>query len=202
MSVISGIYAGIHLALWNHDFPTRSESLLWKMSATTRGVPALVFVIVVNGFWLVIYVACFLRMKKHLTETKILGTAFGKSFTKKLERVLRTLGRCRKSVYRAIDNIDVSPGALLDKVDKIRGAKANASKTSKCCYWTIFVTIVVPYYTVFAAPYAACLASIVAAVVLYGFSRIYIVAESFLSLRHVPIGVYQDVSWAQYIPHM
>ncbi|KAL8809114.1 MAG: hypothetical protein Q9200_003705 [Gallowayella weberi] len=37
---------------------------------------------------------------------------------------------------------------------------------------------------------------------LYFFSRVFIIVESFISLRHVPIGVYTDVGWSKYIPHM
>ena len=33
-------------------------------------------------------------------------------------------------------------------------------------------------------------------------SRVYVIVESFLSLRHVPIGVYDVVTWANYIPHL
>ena len=36
----------------------------------------------------------------------------------------------------------------------------------------------------------------------YIVSRIYIVVESFISLRHVPIGVYAAVPWVQAIPHV
>ena len=36
----------------------------------------------------------------------------------------------------------------------------------------------------------------------YALSRIYIVAESFIGLRHVPIGVYAAVPWVQAIPHV
>lgn len=37
---------------------------------------------------------------------------------------------------------------------------------------------------------------------LYVVSRVYIVVESFISLRHVPIGVYAAVPWSNYIPHI
>ena len=40
-----------------------------------------------------------------------------------------------------------------------------------------------------------------AAILLYGFSRVFLIVESFISMRHVPVGVYDDVSWARYIPH-
>ena len=38
--------------------------------------------------------------------------------------------------------------------------------------------------------------------VAYALSRIYLVAESFIGLRHVPIGVYAAVPWVQAIPHV
>ena len=38
--------------------------------------------------------------------------------------------------------------------------------------------------------------------VLYALSRLYIVAEAFIGLRHVPIGVYAAVPWVQAIPHV
>lgn len=37
---------------------------------------------------------------------------------------------------------------------------------------------------------------------IYALARIFIVVESFLSLRHVPIGVYAAVPWVQNIPHI
>ncbi|KAL8746503.1 MAG: hypothetical protein Q9190_001477 [Brigantiaea leucoxantha] len=37
---------------------------------------------------------------------------------------------------------------------------------------------------------------------LYCFGRVFIVVESFASLRHVPKGVYEDVRWVQWIPHL
>jgi hypothetical protein len=37
--------------------------------------------------------------------------------------------------------------------------------------------------------------------VAYGCARLYIVIESFLSLRRVPIGVYYTPSWLQMVPH-
>ena len=36
----------------------------------------------------------------------------------------------------------------------------------------------------------------------YTLSRIYIVIEAFISLRHVPIGVYASIPWLQEIPHI
>jgi hypothetical protein len=47
---------------------------------------------------------------------------------------------------------------------------------------------------------AGCI--IIGALILYIFARIFVIIESFISIRHVPIGVYADPSWARYIPHL
>jgi len=36
----------------------------------------------------------------------------------------------------------------------------------------------------------------------YCAARAFLVVEAFISLRHVPMGVYQVVNWASYIPHI
>jgi hypothetical protein len=36
----------------------------------------------------------------------------------------------------------------------------------------------------------------------YALSRFFIVVESFISLRHVPIGVYATPAWIQTLPHL
>ena len=38
--------------------------------------------------------------------------------------------------------------------------------------------------------------------VLYGLSRVYLLVESFVSLRYVPVGVYVVIPWLQGIPHI
>ena len=37
---------------------------------------------------------------------------------------------------------------------------------------------------------------------IYIFSRVYLVVESFISLRHLPIGVFAAVPWVQVILHI
>ncbi len=36
---------------------------------------------------------------------------------------------------------------------------------------------------------------------LHGLARLYLITEVFLSMRYMPIGVYDDVQWSNYIPH-
>jgi hypothetical protein len=47
-----------------------------------------------------------------------------------------------------------------------------------------------------------CKAVIPFLIFFYGLSRVYIVVEAFISLRHVLIGVYSAVPWTQSIPHI
>ena len=39
-------------------------------------------------------------------------------------------------------------------------------------------------------------------IIFYALSRVYLVVESFISLRHVPIGAYAAIPWVQAIPHI
>jgi hypothetical protein len=66
--------------------------------------------------------------------------------------------------------------------------------------WARWLGIYVPLISL------AIIASIifVSAVLLYVAARLFIVVESFISLRHVPIGVYRtpNTNFMSYIPHL
>jgi hypothetical protein len=46
------------------------------------------------------------------------------------------------------------------------------------------------------------LLGVVGGLLIYIPARVYVVVESFLSIRHVPMGVYKASTWANYIPHL
>ena len=129
--LLASLYGGIHLALWNHDFPTSVESLLWRISAAT------------------------------LTSAPILL-------------------------------LFLFPGAVLTFVLEI-GLEKIFPRFSKGIWdsWGEWVAI------------CMFLVAGAAAMLLYIFARVFIVVESFISLRHVPIGVYEGgLGWSKYIPHL
>jgi hypothetical protein len=80
----------------------------------------------------------------------------------------------------------------------------------------ILILICAPFYYLFFAVYGrisylpgglgwlATLASIFTPIIaaMYIFARGFLVLESFISLRSVPIGVYTAVPWANYLPHI
>lgn len=177
--VLGTVYAGVHLALWDYRFPTRVESLLWKISATSlAGLPALyvlfgVFIMPVVWLLKINYITYARRkmwLDKVLTRrrhrwaiTQVLVTVLAWS--------LSLLKLTRKSCSWISDMLEsVTPEIVFD----------------------ILLTIVYTGIIILAG----------FAILLYGFGRVYIVVESFISLRRVPVGVYGAVNWAQYIPHL
>ena len=248
ISAISGIYAGIHLALWNHDFPTRAEKIMWKISATTLGVPAAILSILAVFMTFMFYVMLFMTVGQNVGKNKKciafferlketlgpLGSCLG-CFFHWIHLGLQTLGTGLKYVFRGIGTglraickafvwilrplwtlLTTAAQAIgkwyqtLD--DRRRDENGRVSPLGTFNYCMAVVILPLPLWLAIGALLVAGFAlgvalsspffAIPGAVVLYFFARGYIVVESFLSLRHVPIGVYQDVSWAQYIPHL
>ena len=63
MMLLSALYGGVHLSLWNYDFPTRTEVLLWRISAIALGsLPGYFFGVGVIGL-AIVYVLSGLVMK-------------------------------------------------------------------------------------------------------------------------------------------
>lgn len=122
------VYGGIHLSVWNFEFPSGTERLLWRIASIGIGATSPVLFAVGLG------------MKILLELVKI----------------------------------------LVEIVSGRRQSKKQWRDVGESIY-----------------PYMGALA-----VLFYALARVYIVVESFVSLRHVPIGVYLTPSWLQMIPHV
>lgn len=122
------VYGGIHLSVWNFEFPSGTERLLWRIASIGIGATSPVLFAVGLGMKIL------LELVKILVETV--------SGRRQSKKQWRDVG---ESIYPCM-------GAL--------------------------------------------------AVLFYALARVYIVVESFISLRHVPIGVYSTPSWLQMIPHV
>ena len=183
MMLLSALYGGVHLSLWNYTFPTRTESLMWRISAVALGsLPGflvgamglgLVVGIVVVPFWITALVV--------------------ETFTIPWSSILR-LGRRRSPV----DSTERQWSRLMAFEAKENDYPTLASSTFS---WLkqqlpsvgrLLLAILLSPLTIV----CLCLP------ILYFLSRIYIVVESFISLRHVPVGVYVGVGWSRYIPHL
>ena len=184
MMLLSALYGGVHLSLWNYTFPTRTENLMWSVSAIALGsLPGfldgamglgLVVGIVVVPFW----------------RTALIVEP---SFTIPWSSILR-LGRRRSTV----DSTERQWSRLMAFEAKDNDYPNLASSTF---LWLkeqlpsvgrLVLAILLSPWTIV----CVCIP------VLYFLSRIYIVVESFVSLRHAPVGVYVGVGWSIYIPHL
>ena len=131
--LLASLYGGIHLALWNYDFPTPEESLFWRISAATLGSAPVLLVLLPLIF-----------------ETAAI--------------LIHWLQKIFPRFCSVAGNIWESWGEDV----------------------AVFMSIM----------------AVAAAMLLYILARIFIVVESFISLRHVPTGVYEGgLGWSKYIPH-
>ncbi|KAL9608910.1 MAG: hypothetical protein Q9167_006279 [Letrouitia subvulpina] len=157
LALLGLLYGGIHLFLWDSVFPTRAESLLWKISAVTLlAVPALT--VLMAGTWLGGQKLRFLFSSRRALK--------------------RRVGTSRREKERP--RVDAGAGA------------SRENRTKAGVKWEMLLFPV--WYMLILLLWGA--------IALYCFGRVFIVVESFISLRHVPMGAYQDVGWPKYIPHL
>lgn len=170
LSLLGSLYGGIHLALWNYDFPTSRETFLWRFSAATLASASVIFLLVALLTFAYDGYEKYSERREERAQKSYRNDAFQRappssSSTNWLRKTLR--GFC--SGVRSIWIRDM--------------------------FWIreMFRRVVILIFAL----------AVVAAVLLYIFARIFIVVESFISLRHVPIGVYEGgLGWSKYIPHL
>ena len=151
--LLASFYGGIHLALWSYDFPSRVESLLWRISG--------VALVLVQA--LVVPVPLFYIAKKKY-----------KNYSR------------RRRQAELPPRLPIS----IDWLQKFFAKFCSGVRSKKEFWWKYLFR----YGLV-------CLGGPVA--LMYIFARVFIVVESFISLRHVPIGVYEGgLGWSRYIPHL
>lgn len=175
------VYAGIHLSLWNHQFPSRAEMLLWKISGCALGGPfAALIVFAVSLYPLVRPIR---KDPDHFKEDS--------QEVRKLPlvRLIVFFIMCRNAM------IGEEEDRLLHKLaSKCSGTLAVIVDILDSLVTIGMDLIKITFYAlVFLIIGAVCIS--------YVFSRCFLVVESFLALRLEPVGVYEDVTWPQYIPH-
>ena len=176
--LLGSFYGGVHLALWTYNFPSRTECLLWRLSAVALG--ALPVLVILKGS----FKYCF----------DVLYDLRYHSFVSHVTAWLR--GTLDNVLHRAANDLIAvkTPSCLSRTLAWLQDI------------WIRYLGSVL--YTCVKARYIEGSLIIIiwgvaaAAALLYTLARVFIVVESFISLRHVPIGVYSGVTWAQYIPHL
>ena len=171
MTTVSAAYAGIHLALWNHVFPTKAEDILWKFSACCLGIPVAVWAVfliiaafVVIGVWVLAWIISFMERSPRKSVRDLVPG---------IRRFLENVKDRWNAAYTVISRF-VEHYCVLE------------------CFLMSILYLGIGFFFLLVG----------AAAISYGFARVYIVVESFISIRFVPLGVYQEISWSSYIPHL
>lgn len=194
MWLLGSLYGGVHLALWNYHFPTRIEGLLWKISAVVLGtVPVLAAIFVGTVYIPYLFEGLDIsgrirRLRKGLKYPLVLSRAMTWTRDVLMEPFPKSWKRRTPKPRQGCVGVNICPSL--------------ASATSM---WIrqLGKSIIAWISEMFKEVYPILLGLFISVILLlYTFGRIFLVVESFMSLRHVPIGVYTGVTWAEYIPHL
>ncbi|KAL8990945.1 MAG: hypothetical protein Q9169_007990 [Polycauliona sp. 2 TL-2023] len=173
------LYGILHSTLWSYEFPTSIERVLWRISSVT-----LISVPVVAGTMLLGRAA----WGKVFCESGAGGRDDGSAGSIDLEKAgqedtdIGNLPPCNS-------NISTSPAA----------ATANEDEDASLTFKQLVMLDVVSVQRMLLN---AVMITLCATTALYIFSRVFIIVESFISLRYVPVGVYAEVGWSKYVPHL
>jgi hypothetical protein len=251
---ISGAYAAVHLGLWNYEFPTEVESLLWKIASCALGAP---FGVLCALMAIALLVDALLVCLDYLTTDPSHSTTVdgGKSAPtlQTVENEVRTVtaqcetldtaphdahpidvarepipeerGLCR--AFQSPENVEQPLGTQSALFESRHGVDNTAQMTIRTSYpprsapgpalgntldrasavsddaparpdrVLDVISVVMKMVGL-----STSIVVVAAGIFLYLLSRFYIVVEAFVSLRRVPVGAYDRVTWAQYIPHL
>lgn len=182
VTMLPGLLYGVfHLALWNYVFPSQAERLMWRMSGIVLiAVPVLLAVALMlrTGFQRYTPSQVSQPPDPHLPTTTAAAAATATADYRASTTVLQE-GEIDSEAAVSAADIRENDGGGVQQGD------------------TAGMNIPLPQALLLEA--AAYLTVLTGA--LYVFSRFFIIVESFISLRHVPVGVYTDVGWSKYIPH-
>lgn len=171
----SMLYAALHLALWTYEFPTTAEKLLWRISASTLlAIPTLAL------FYLLASIA-YHHVISRSTRTS----------QERVDHELQSASTVSDAGPATNTQLHTDLEENATSTSSAR-KKANPPGPDGYIYPTSTTVSLIEWGAIAILPF----------VLLYLFSRVFIIVESFLSLRHVPIGVYTSVGWSKYIPHL
>ncbi|TAQ90572.1 hypothetical protein B7494_g1095 [Chlorociboria aeruginascens] len=181
LAVLSGIYGGVHLTALDGIFPTSVEKLLWTIaSSVLLGYAGITFLLsLILCLDTLINHALTSRRKRHWLQEH-----------PSLEGFQRP-----NSVFMALFKFGLEAGKILDHMEKFIGNREKHTRRE----WLKFIGLasLIPFWGT-----VVVIAGIGGWS--YSVSRLYLIVESFISLRHVPIGVYEtpDLNIVGYFPHI
>ena len=157
--VLSILYGAIHLTLWDYEFATPTEKLLWRISSITLLAAPSLAILALITFMAIGGIREYRKSRSKRPQSSTHSSTSPSPGVKRLNGWLKS---------------------LLDLLAVIIGG---VSILGLILLVVILVVVVV------------------AGALLFVLARVFIIVESFISLRHLPVGVYVHVGWAKYVPH-
>jgi hypothetical protein len=200
---LPGAYGGVHYAAIGIGFPSAIERFLWEISCFfLLGFAALIpvyFALCLGAgvITLVLMVVLLLGDLANSFIKKAFGVNPYEIISNKATSVWKSSSKPEKKMKKPTAGEEVKKDSAVKKIWPVFFNKEYKPKSpaGKAAYW-LMVTILWLINLVVYTP-------IVGLVLAYIAARLFIVAEVFLSLRSVSIGVYQtpDINFMNYIPH-
>ncbi|KAH0562641.1 hypothetical protein GP486_002681 [Trichoglossum hirsutum] len=170
-------YAAFHLIAWHWMFPTTLESLLWRIAS-------LIITGTTVSFWVFETIAArqrFGRWDKYLIWLR-LKKPCASDFSVDEEAQEDPRGDdVAPSALASSGKDKVKAVARLDTIHRLDAFEEEQKNAKPMLAWEVAIIF---FVTIF-----------------YATARAYMILEVFISMRKMPLGVYQTVEWIQVLPH-
>ena len=186
---LMALYGGVHLAVSSSHSPSKAETLLWQVSCYFfLGVSPMLLM-----FWL--------SLKLYEKHTKRNFVNDAKARWQDFQS--RQDSRFDVSAQEAIEEEDMRASRILQEPNGLVSLTVRSvlDRIERARKWNSYrkhrpLKVVPELFNIVHSTFATCIA------IGYVAARVYIVVEAFISLRSVPLGVYADVPWTNYFPHL
>lgn len=177
LSVVSVVHGCLHLVAWRYQFPSEVERRLWKISSLLTAGSVVIFCFSMLVGMLAQYFWNDLKGKEEISTHEIDSDT---SATPDIEKmVLDTL----KSDSKSLSDPQFSPGIK-------RPVRARQLSTSRI-YTGAATRFIYGYCLCFLLGILPCV-----------LARLYLLFESFVSMRRLPYGAYNKIMWTDFLPHV
>lgn len=218
-SALCLVYGGAHASVWNSHFPTTVERTLWRVSCTIVATPGILIaapgaVIALCGTAIILFlwaIVSILKMGRIIYKSRVGQQRLG--IWSVVALAFSTIAIPRKHIRKLFSESVLLRSAWIAWI---------AGLTAALCFLIVYssrhpmsIRSTQGVFTIFAAAVPAAGLLVFFALVWscpkvvwilivggYGAARVYVVVESFLSVRSLPYGAFESVGWENFWPHL
>jgi len=191
-AVAGFLYGGVHASSWNGHFPSGVEKTMWRTSACSVGGGGFVILILSRFLWAV--------WNGELSAQDIMP-----SIRKWTDKISSWIWKVNSWLdWGDLDNLSCGFSFLPTSVSLILGSYVIGIVSLGIGLVLSIVGIVVMIAVVIGLGIFAIVAVFALPAVFASFclSRVFLVVEAFISIRSLPAGAYDTVSWVGVLPHI